>query len=120
MSVRYLLDEHVPPLLQRELVRRDPTLTVWIVGGPGSPPISSRDPAILEWCEEHDFGLVTNNRRTMPRHLAEHLARGRHSPGIFILNSGMTISQTVEELVLISETAIEGEHRDGIWYLPIS
>jgi hypothetical protein len=120
VSLKYLLDEHVPHLLQRELRRHEPTLTVWLVGGPSSPPLSTGDPEILEWCEEQDFVLVTNNRRTMPSHLADHLSRGRHSPGIFVLNSGMALSETVEELVLIAETAIGDEHRDAIWFLPIS
>jgi hypothetical protein len=28
---------------------------------------------------------VTNNRKSKPRHLADHLAGGRHVPGIFVL-----------------------------------
>ena len=49
-----------------------------------------------------EFSLVTENRGSMPVHLQNHLAAGRHVPTIFILNDGMSIGQTAEELVLIS------------------
>jgi hypothetical protein len=41
------------------------------------------DPEILLWCEAHRFILVTNNRRSMPRHLADHLAMGCQNPKDF-------------------------------------
>ena len=58
------------------------------------------DPDILVWCEEHQFTLVTNNRRTMPVHFKDHLAASRRCYGIFILNKKMSLSQTVETLAL--------------------
>ena len=56
-----------------------------MVGEPGElniPPLGSD---ILNWCELNGFIVVTNNRNSMPVHLAEHLAQNRYIPGIFVL-----------------------------------
>jgi hypothetical protein len=90
-DLRYLLDENVDPVLWRALKRQAPEMAVWRVGAPGGPPKGMLDPDILLWCAANGFVLVTNNRKSMPVHLSEHLAAGRHVPGIFILNPAMSL-----------------------------
>jgi hypothetical protein len=118
--MRYLLDEHIDPTYRIQLVRADPDLQVWIIGDPGAPPLGTLDPDILVWCEDNDFVLVTNNRRSMPRHLSEHLALGRHVPGILVINPAMTLGQLIDDLVLIAGASEPGEYRDLILYLPLT
>src|SRR5215813_10888682 len=118
--MRYLLDEHIAPAYRAQLLRAAPELEVWIVGDPGAPPRGTLDPEILVWCEEHSFILVTNNRRSMPRHLTDHLAEGHHVPGIFILNTELSLGETIEELILIVEASFEDEYADRISYLPLT
>src|SRR5262249_32670542 len=120
MKVKYLLDENVDLEYRFQLIRHNPTLTVWAVNDPGAPAKETPDPDILRWCEEHDFILVTNNRRSMPRHLADHLAEGRHVPGIFILNPELSLGETIEELILIAEATFADEYADHISYLPLT
>jgi Domain of unknown function (DUF5615) len=79
-NIHYLLDENVDPLFRTELLRREATIVIWKVGSPGAPPRETLDPDILRWCEENNFILVTNNRRSMPRHLRDHLAEGDTFP----------------------------------------
>ncbi len=117
--IRYLLDEHVPRSLRRALRREDPALIVWPIGRPYTPALGTPDPGILVWCERNDFIIVTNNRRTMPVHLAEHLAQGHHVPGIFIIDPDATIPQTVGDLVLVAGASFHNEYQDSIRYLPI-
>lgn len=119
MALKYLLDENVDKVYQRQFLRQNPYLVMWAVGDPGAPPKGTLDPDILCWCEEHNSILVTNNRRTMPVHLADHIAQGRRIPGIFILNDNLTIGQTVEELTLIAEYAFNDEYQDRIVHLPL-
>jgi hypothetical protein len=76
--LRSLIDENLPPVYQTQLLRRKPELTVWMVGDPGTPPKGTLDPEILLWCEQNQFVLVTNNRRSMPVHLIDHLNQNRH------------------------------------------
>ncbi len=118
-TLRYLLDENVDPLYASELTRRDPALVTWRVGTPGAPPKGASDPDILIWCEVHGFVLVTNNRKSMPGHLQDHLAAGRHIAGIIALNPVMSVGDTLDDLWLIASAGDEAEYRDRIAYLPV-
>ncbi len=118
MALRYLMDENVDPGYQTEILRRRPDLVVWRVGNAGAPERGTLDPEILCWCEENNFVLVTNNRRSMPVHLVEYLEQGRHIPGIFILSTRVTMGKNIEDLILIAECALEGEYQDQIVNLP--
>ncbi|MCK4765697.1 MAG: DUF5615 family PIN-like protein [Candidatus Aminicenantes bacterium] len=118
-DIRYLLDENVTPVLRTELLRLETRIVVWKVGDPGAPAWGTDDPAILRWCEENFFLLVTNNRKSMPQHLAEHLSDGGHVPGIIELKPNMSIGETIEELLLIWGASEPGEYRDLIIYLPL-
>jgi len=119
-NIRYLLDEHVDPLFRSGLLKREPMLVVWRIGDPGTPLQGTLDPDLLCWCEEHEFILVTNNRRSMPQHLRDHMAAGRHIPGIFEMNPNMRIGETIDELLLIWAASHEDEYRDRIAFLPVS
>ena len=120
MTISYLLDENVDLAYQVQLLKRNPSLVVFAVGDPGMPPKSTLDPEILCWCEEQDLVLVTNNRTSMPIHLTDHIAQGRHVPGIFILNANLIMGRMIDELIIIAETAIEDEYQDVITYLPVT
>lgn len=115
----WLLDENVDPDLRKALHEVHPEMTVWVVGDPGTPDYGTPDPAILHWCEEKQFALVTNNRSTMPIHLQDHVAAGGHIPSIFILHPDMSLGQTVDELALIWDVAEPNEFTDQIVYLPL-
>ncbi|MEH1790558.1 hypothetical protein [Nostoc sp.] len=119
MTLKYLLDENFAPLYQVKLKRQKRDLVVWVVGDPGTPPKSTLDPEILCWCEEHYFLLVTNNRKSMPVYLAEHIAQDRNIPGIFILNDKLTIGQNINELILIAEASLDNEYQNQILHLPL-
>jgi hypothetical protein len=118
--LRYLLDEHISPDYARALRRRVPELTIWCIGDPSAPARGTPDPLLLEWCEAHDFILVTNNRRSMPRHLAQHLAGGRRCPGIFVLNSDQSMGDQLEDLALIALVSDANEYQDQIRHLPLT
>ncbi|WP_256973141.1 DUF5615 family PIN-like protein [Nostoc sp. T09] len=97
MAIKYLIDENLPPLYQQQLLRYQPGLTVLMVGEPATPPKGTLDPEILIWCEFNNFILVTNNRTSMPIHLAEHLKQNRHIPGIFVFRQ----KQILDKLLTI-------------------
>lgn len=118
--MRYLLDEHIPPRYRTQLLRTEPGLTVWAIGDPGAPPLGTPDRQILAWCETHDFLLITNNRKSMPQHLAEHLTHGRHVPGILVIDLEASIGQMLAELALIAGASQADEYQDMILYLPIT
>ncbi|QSJ18004.1 DUF5615 family PIN-like protein [Nostoc sp. UHCC 0702] len=120
MTLKYLLDENVDHSYKIQLIRRNRELVIWVVGEPSAPPRGTLDPEILYWCEEYNFVLVTNNRTSMPVHLAEHIAKNHHIPGIFILNNKLSIGQNIDELIFLAEASFENEYQDQIVHLPYS
>ena len=119
MSLKYLLDENVDHIYRTQILQRKPDLVVLVVGSPDVPPKRTPDPDILCWCEENNFVLVTNNRSSMPVHLVDHIADGRHVPGILILNPKFSIGANLEELILIAEASFDDEYQDQIVNLPL-
>jgi hypothetical protein len=117
MILRYLFDENTDTVVPAVLRQRDPDIVIWRVGDPGAPPLGTLDPEILVWCERHDLVLVTNNRHSMPIHLAAHLAADRHVPGIFVINLGLSIGQIVDILILAAYASHADEHRDLVKHL---
>lgn len=100
-NIRFLLDENVNPILRNAILSREPEITIWKIGDPGTPIRGTPDPEILRWREDNSFILVTNNRKSIPRHLSEHLSTGGHIPGIIELHPDMTPGEIAEELILI-------------------
>ncbi|WP_445175466.1 DUF5615 family PIN-like protein [Microcoleus sp.] len=119
MPIQYLFDENVDPAYVNQIRRRNPDQVVLAVGELTAPSKGTLDPEILIWCEIHKFILVTNNRRSMPVHLTEHLEQNRHIPGIFILNTKFSIGQNIEELLLIYGGSFDDEYQDRIDHLPV-
>ena len=115
----YLLDEHIPPTYCTQLLHHEPSLTVWIIGDEGAPPRGTPDPEILNWCEQNGFILVTNNRKSMPRHLAGHLAEGRNIPGIITVDLNAPMGTILEDLILMAGASGEDEFLNRIVYLPL-
>ncbi|RUT08331.1 hypothetical protein DSM106972_014990 [Dulcicalothrix desertica PCC 7102] len=114
------MDENIDPVYFNQLRRQKPDLTVWAVGEPNTPAKGTLDPEILYWCEEHDFVLVTNNRKSMPVQLNDHIAEGHHMPDIFILNPNLSVGDNLEELILLAEYSFENEYQDQVVHLPIT
>jgi predicted nuclease of predicted toxin-antitoxin system len=119
-EIRYLLDENVNPRFHKALRRLSHAMTIRAIGEAGTPPLRTPDPIILNWCEEHDFVLVTNNRASMPVHLTDHLAADHHAPGILILNADLSFGDNADELYLIWQIGEAEDIRDQIRFLPIS
>jgi hypothetical protein len=120
MSVTgFLLDEHIPIVIQERLKRIEPQVRVFAIGDGIAPPKGTSDSDILSWIATHDCMLVTNNRSTIPVHLRTHLARGEHVPGIVQLPRRMNIGAILDDLLLIWGASLPGEFRDQIVYLPL-
>lgn len=95
-------------------------MIVWRVGDVTAPPLHLPDPDILVWCEENEHILVTNNRASMPVHLANHLNAGRHMPGILVIKRNMPWGVLIDELEFIWQHISPDELIDQIKYLPLA
>ena len=64
--------------------------------------------------------LVTDNRASMPVHLRNHLAAGRHVPGILVVHQTIADWRTVvDDLLLIWRAVGPDDFRDRVDYLPL-
>lgn len=119
MKPRFLLDENVKHAIQYQLRQRNPQIQVFAVGNEGVPPRGTPDPEILIWIEENQCILVTENRSTMPVHLADHFAAGRHHPGILWIRRNTGIGELVFELEMIWTAAEAEEYFDKTDFIPL-
>ncbi|WP_193194434.1 DUF5615 family PIN-like protein [Nostoc sp. MG11] len=119
MTLQYLIDENVNPVYPNQIRLREPEIAIKVVGESETPLKSTLDPEILCWCEDNNFILVTNNRTSMPVHLADYIAVNRHVPGIFILNPNLSIGENIEELIIVALASEDDEYQDRIVYLPL-
>lgn len=62
------------------------------------PPLGTLAPDMLLYCESQQRMLVTNNRKSMPGHIADHLSAGHHHWGILQLTHEFSIGELSEQL----------------------
>lgn len=115
----FLFDEHLPRWWRRTIIELDATIDIRYVGEPGAPPLHAPDEVLLDWCERFDAILVTNNRSSMPDHLADHLAAGKHIPGIFLVQPMLDPHIWANSLAYIVGASLPNEYQDRIVYPPL-
>ena len=122
MPLRYVLDEHLRGPIFHAILRHNRLGTYPIdatrVGDPADLPRGVLDPALLEWAEREQRILVCDDRRTMATHLADHVASGRHSPGVFIVRLHTTIPEVVTFLRDAAYASEPDEWENQIRYIP--
>lgn len=117
--IRFLFDEDTDPDLIDALLRREPTADALRVGEAGAPPLGTLDPDVLSAAEAQGRLLVSNDKRTMPGHLADHFANGHHTHGVALLRQGFPLSAYVEELLMLWSVSEAEEWIDATIYLPL-
>ena len=122
MPLSFLMDENIPGRVLRAIQRHnlggsDP-LDVVRVGQRPDLPLSSDDRMILLWAERENRILVTEDKNTMPAHLARHLESGHRSPGVFLVRPGTDTLTLVEHLVLVAHASEPQEWQDRVDYIP--
>ncbi len=117
----FLLDEHLRgPLWDAVWAHNarpgaEPIL-VFRVGDPPGLPLGTDDPEVLRWAEMYGCIVVSQDRQTMIRHFEDHLAAGRHSPGLILLPNVFLIADVLEYLILAAHASELTEWHDRIVY----
>jgi hypothetical protein len=57
----------------------DPSIEITAISEEGAPPKGTLDTELLIWAERNGYALISRDRATMRRHVADHLASGRHT-----------------------------------------
>ena len=74
---------------------------------------------MLRWIAAYHYLLITNDRASMPVHLAAHLMAGEHVPGVIQLPRSATWEEIAADLLLIWGAGDPDEFRDRITSLPL-
>jgi len=106
-------------VVRNRLLQRERNIEALAVGDSAAPATGTPDAELLRWIEENGYILVSRNRRTLPRHLKEHVKAGHHVPGIFLLRRQYPVSQVIEDLLLIWESGDPKEYKGQLIYLPL-
>lgn len=122
MALAYVLDENLRGPLWTLVIHHNQRgadrIDVVRLGDLGAPPLGTKDPELLRWSEDAGRILVSSDKRTMPGHLAAHLAAGRRSPGVMMLRPGASLRAVLEFLVLAAHATEPSEWADAVWYVP--
>jgi hypothetical protein len=122
MALRYLLDEHLRGALWQAIQHHNAaganSVDAVRVGDFQDLPLGTADPDILLWAARAGRILVSRDKKSLPKHLANHLQRGHHSPGIFIIRQHFTLAQIVAYLARAASTTSPLAWQDRIAFVP--
>lgn len=116
MKLRYLLDENLSVRALATLQRHYPALDVLRVGDPGAPVLGTLDPDLLRWLEINQRVLVTDNRKSMPRHVADQTAAGSHH---FLVRKDAPLRALADALAVYWEITEAEQWIDATEWLPV-
>jgi hypothetical protein len=97
----------------------EPSMEIVFVGDEDGPRKGTPDAELLKFAEAGGSLIVTQNRKTMPQHIADHLASGGHTWGVFVFKRVFDIRQVVEDLLLVWSASSAEDWRDIVRYLPL-
>jgi hypothetical protein len=120
-KVVFLLDENIPNPVAEALRRSEPLIEFHHSGHEdGTPVCGTRGPEVLVFAEDNGLALVTFDKRTMLKHVLDHLANGRHTWGVFVFPTGNEMSAGVvsQELNIVWGASDAEEWIDRFENLP--
>jgi hypothetical protein len=119
VKLRFLIDENLSSRLTTTLNRHYPAIDVARVGDAGAPPAGTLDPDILRYLETAQRVLITDNRASMPLHLADHAAGGGQHWGIFEVRKDAPLGALAELIALYWEASEAEEWIDRVEWLDV-
>jgi hypothetical protein len=117
-KLKLLADECVNAILLLALRQAEPALDVIHVGDAGAPRRETLDPDLLIAAETLGRVLLTNDPSTMPGHLVDHYAAGRHTAGVMLMRRGFSLARYVQEILQHWSTTTADEWIDRTTCIP--
>ena len=122
MPLTFLLDEHLRgdlwDMIQTHNQGGGSPIDAGRVGDPPDRPLGSKDPEVLIWAEANGRIILSRDFRTMPGHFNDHMAAGRHSPGVALLKPSASLGETLSYLELAAHVAEAYEFADAVRVIP--
>jgi hypothetical protein len=118
MKIKFLLDENLSPRLKIAVLRLNPAIDILRIGDPTTSPLGTLDPDVLQYLGFSQRLLITDNRTSMPEHLAEYWQQNQQIWGLFWVRPTTTMRQLAEELIIIWESSEAEEWINVIDWIP--
>jgi len=115
--LRLAADENFNNDIVRGLFRQRPAVD--LVRVQDTEVAGASDSAVLEWTAREGRILLTHDERTVPRWALQRVDNGLAMPGVFIVRHTVTVSQVIEDLLLLADCSLEDEWNNRISYLPL-
>ena len=119
--LHFVFDEDIPGPIWQAVIDHNAhspdVIDVAQVGRRTDLPKGTKDRPLLQWAEQAGRLLVSCDLKTMPGHLADHIAEGRHSPGVLIIRP-CPVGDVVEELALMAHASRPHEWLDVLRIFP--
>jgi hypothetical protein len=116
MSVRFQADADLNHIIVKATLRREPSIDFQTAHPVGL--VGLRDPEVLALAAHAGKVLVTHDRKTMPKHLAEFIGHTTSS-GVIIIPQKLPVRTAVEALLLMWTASEAEEWRNRIQVLPL-
>ena len=116
--LRFLVDECVNRDVVTYLRTLEPDMDLVVVGEPGAPPKGTLDPDLLLAAEAQGRALISGDRSSTTRHLADHYDAGHHTAGVILLRGGFPVARYAAEIRLIWFATTADEWLDRTDYIP--
>ena len=115
--IKFAADENFNGKILRGLLRRD--VEVDIVRVQDTALYKAEDPAVLAWAAREKRIVLTHDIRTMSIFAFQRIENQEPMPGLFQIEQSASVTQIIEDLILIIECSHENEWEGQIRYLPL-
>lgn len=116
MKVRYQADADLDGRMVRGLKRAAPEIDIRTALDAGLTGKGDAD--VLRIAAEAGRVLVSQDRRTIPKHFQHHI-RSARSPGVVLLRGGISIADAIDDLLLIWNASEAEEWIDRLVWIPL-
>ena len=117
MKVRFQADADLDGRVLRGLKRVAPEID--IRSAADARIAGLHDLEVLRLSAREGRILISQDRRTMPRHFHQFVESGASSPGVVLVREGISIATAIEELVLIWAASEAGDWVNRLLWIPL-
>ena len=115
--IRVLCDENLHGEIIKGLLRTLPDLDLVRVQDCGLR--SADDPSVLDSAASRERIVISHDARTLPRFAYDRVSRGLPMPGVFIVDSEMSIGTAISELSFAIQYGLDDEWTGRVIYFPL-
>ena len=116
MKIRFQADANLNHIILLATLRYEPAIDFQTALAAGLTSLSDKE--VLAMAAKEGRGLVTHDRKTMPRHFSEFITT-ETSPGLFIIPQYLPVASAVADLILIWSATEADEWINRICFLPL-